>query len=146
MTTATTALTCAAMYEYDLTFRSAIAKWVADRRCPLELADYLRENDLHAAADCADWCAAQPDQDVYCVSPGEPYASGIFPFQGINGNYFWSIYQIYESFCHAIPARCYRCAHDGVGVGEGIEKLPRRGFESPEAAILALLDNWKVAQ
>src|SRR5579872_7103096 len=59
-----TATTCAELYACNPTFASGIAAWVANRRCPLELADFLMEFGFDAAADCARWAAIEPDRPV----------------------------------------------------------------------------------
>ncbi len=136
MTPATTPLTCAALYEYDLTFQCAIAKWVADRRCPIALGDYLQENGLDAAADCARWCATEPERRVMspCRDIGErDTPCGPFPTlnRGKIPEWVWPIhYQGSAWFASSIPLGFVHVSHCGY-------------HDSDVAAIIFLLDAWK---
>ncbi len=143
--TATAPLTCTALYAYDDVFRSAIAKWVADRRCPIELADYLRERELHAAADCAEWCATEPDRDVYdpLLEHGEaPGFCGPFPTAGellspapdpdIEFDWYW-VNKDSPQYARDVRGRNVRSPSIG-GIWDG--------FYIVADAIIWLLDNW----
>lgn len=122
-----TQLTCGQLLDCDPTFASAIAMWVAEKRCPLQLGDYLQELGLDAAADCARWCAEQPDRLWYVR---ERYTSGAFP----------------GTDCEDTPH--YWCAKSD-GVISHANEVPKRNcprhspvWGDPEPVIVWLLDNW----
>lgn len=48
-------MTAAALYETDSDFRALIQCWIDNRRCPLPMADYLRERGLEGQAEAAEW-------------------------------------------------------------------------------------------
>lgn len=139
--TQTAQLTCAALYDYDLTFQAAIGKWVADRRCPVELADYLRENGLYAAAECADWCATEPDREVYLKPRGDETPCGPYPCEWREGkkeNWY---------FCQFANGSIGGILRHANAVWSGNLKSGFYGIvascQSPQNAILGLLDIWK---
>lgn len=121
--TDTTSLTCAALYEYDLTFRAGIATWVAERRCPIALGDFLREQGLDAAADCADWAATEPDRGIRKPFDG---MSGPYPDPDADGNWYF-IAMNDMSFSYDIP-------------GNQTADMPH--CDEVHEAILHLLDHW----
>jgi len=121
----TTQLTCAYLYEVDPTFRSAIGKWIADRRCPIQLGDYLEELGLFDAADCARWAASEPDRDTF-----EGYKCGPFPAESLEHTYYWFVVKFpYLRRAHWLPGKLsiYNLMHK----------------QTIEKAILHLMDNWK---
>ncbi len=128
--TSTTPLTCAALYEYDLTFRAGIAKWVADRRCPIALADYIRDLGLDAAADCADWCATEPDRPVWHPVEDQPKRDFVFPRLSFGMKYWYFCGGSSAEVTHANETPC-------------LVRYRVKQHDSPALAILWLLDNWK---
>lgn len=42
------------LYAQDADFRTLMEQWVADHKCPLVMADYLRDNGLDGQAHCAE--------------------------------------------------------------------------------------------
>lgn len=68
-------MTAAALYETDSDFRALIQCWIDNRRCPLPMADYLRERGLEGQAEAAEWAAWEPDRREYALET----FSGIFP-------------------------------------------------------------------
>lgn len=53
-------------YTADPTFRELIREWVRHKRCPIVLVDRCLELDMPKAAECARWCATQPERKQYC--------------------------------------------------------------------------------
>lgn len=135
--TDTTVLTCATLYETDPTFVSAIAKWVHDKRCPIQLGDYLEELGLCAAADCARWCATEPDRKVWLDAK---QMCGPFPDAGLSGARF---YWCFLSWCFLgkhgrQPSSCNEIPQ--IYVNDRSSR-PLKSVQV-ETEILWLLDNW----
>ena len=134
----TDTMTCAELYTTDPTFAAGINKWVSDRRCPIEMGDYLEELGLPGPADCARWCAGEPDRTV--CSPMEergekPSPSGVFPTMADG----WLWYDAHSR------DRWFNCSVPEDRVPETIsERLggPQKQHPTPQLAILWLLDNW----
>ena len=59
------AMTAAELYRTDSTFRALIASWIAEKRCPYCMADYLRDCDLWHLAPGAEWAATEPDRPEF---------------------------------------------------------------------------------
>lgn len=137
--TTTTPTTAAELYAASGTFRAAVTKWVADRRCPLELGDFLDEHGLPAPADCARWCAACPDRRRWS-GPALPPCG---PFPTPDRSYDHPFYYWYRpprmvvNFCDCVP-------EDNTG-GADFSSSGQRKNATPELAILWLLDTWRVA-
>lgn len=132
--TDTQILTVKSLYATSGLFRAAVAKWVADMRCPVELGDFLEENGLLSAADCARWCMARPALPRWDI-PGVRCST--FPSWWASCNWSWTICrdQKVDLYCHRLPIE-----HVDRGDGEfGLEFDHR----CPEDAILWLLENWK---
>lgn len=136
--TETVPLTCASLYEFDDVFRSAIAKWAHDRRCPIALGDYLEERGLMAAAEFVRWCAAKPDQEPTApmIRMGEdPTPCG--PFPTLASDWIWhSVWNGDGIFPSSIPIRFIKSDH----LENPREPGYCRKFESPAVAILHALN------
>lgn len=124
----TTTLTATSLYATSGLMRAAIAKWVADKRCPLELGDFLEEHGLVSQADCARWCATMRDRPNYYV--GDEY-TGPFPHK-------WS-YWAWTGECENKLQFAHRVPIENTGPCD-----PE--FKSPREAILWLLDNWVLSK
>lgn len=130
-------LTCADLLASDPTFASAIGKWVADRRCPVALGDYLDELGLPAAADCARWCAEEPVRPSYRY-PDLDY--GPFPEHNLMGDedrdWYWHISSspVENYWSNSIPGGRVKLSASAVRA--------RCEDTTPELAIVWLLDNW----
>lgn len=135
-------LTVESLYATSGLFRAAVAKWVADRRCPIELGDFLEENGLVAAADCARWCVEQPDRPVRLpyVQMGERDGScGPFPTMGGESDEaFWMWIPVIGDIRHADHIPMDRIS---TAPPHKMIKIP-----SPKDAILLILANWKVRE
>lgn len=68
---------CTALYTADGALRGFFAFWKRQRRCPLELVDYLLDRDLSGPAEAARWAATAPVRHV----PGSFKKSGPFPYR-----------------------------------------------------------------
>lgn len=70
-------MTALELYQLDPAVRGFFDCWVADRRCPIQLVDYLRDRDMYRAASAARWAAtaaALPGVDTALADEG-PYPS-----------------------------------------------------------------------
>lgn len=126
-------MTCAELYHCNPTFAAAINAWVAERRCPLALGDFLEELDMHAPAACARWAATEVDRPVYHGSiTGE--VCGPFPDRG-DGGWYW---------VRGGPQ--YLHESSGCILNKQIPKnIEQPTAKTPAHAILWLLDNWVAA-
>jgi hypothetical protein len=131
----------AAAFVDDAEFRALIAAWVADRRCPVGLSDWLREHDLDDQAEAAAWAADAPDRcrdpftfDDYC---------GPFPFETKRGDlsYLGSTPAKWEMPCASGLPTCLIGAVDSLGSRLGDGYL---AFRTCEEALVALLDGWSL--
>ena len=68
------------------TFLSLCACWERDRRCPLVMPDYLREQGLEECVPAAEWCVSEPDRPMY--RNGEKCA-GPYPLEDGGGWMWW---------------------------------------------------------
>lgn len=92
-------MTCAELYPVSAELHGFLAAWSRDRRCPLELVDYLLEQDLPGPAEAARWAATEPRREVYapCLAgcerggPCHPYPSmNNIKMEGYDGyGWFW---------------------------------------------------------
>ena len=129
-------MTAAELYECDPGFRGFLTVWDRDRRCPFALQDYLLERGMDSQADCARWCATEPDRDLFKMAqyPGTVRAKcGPYPVRGIFRKGFgWSSYANMADviFCHGVPE---------LRLNEYVVALDK---PSTTSAIIALLDAW----
>src|SRR6185295_20225939 len=129
-------MTAQELYGVDAEFRSLIARWVADKRCPLVLADKLSESGLEGQSRCAEWCSWYKDRPLYDGGWSDK-KSGVFPSKfarDYRNPDLWFWVQL-------------SCIYDGDsdGVPLDIDFSPKIGelfeyFFTPESAIIALLD------
>ncbi len=127
---------CTELYQRSSEFQSAIAKWVADRRCPIQLGDYLQELGLDSAADCARWAASEPDRRVMS-NPATMHGElggicGPFPACNVTPNPQWC-------WCSCITDN--KPGTRAFDVPERVES-DMLHHKTPTLAILWLLDNW----
>ncbi len=125
-------MTAAELYECDPGFRGFLAVWERDRRCPLELVDYLIERDMESQAECARWCATQPNRSPYNPPDAEP--CGPCPLKnGQRDDYYYFISRYEIEWANSIPA-------------EMVTELPKwfrdREETSPAHASVTLMDKW----
>ncbi len=107
--------------------RVLIDVWVSERRCPLPLADRFTEFDLPAQTACALWAATEGERDVYYPDEKEdPSPCG--PFPSYCGHWYWNTLGMIE-YAHGVPF---------------LDECGCPDFAEPLAAILWLLDNFKV--
>jgi hypothetical protein len=69
-------VTAAELFDTDADFRALLQCWIDNRRCPLPMADYLRERGLEGQAEAAEWAAwgvrqvsgdgVEMDVECYC--------------------------------------------------------------------------------
>ena len=122
----TTTMTCVELYKTDAIFAAGINTWVAERRCPFGLSDYLEELGLSAAADCARWASVHKDRKVNFDSKE---MSGVYPGTGDEQYHRWACLNA-DEFCRDVPPK---------HIVQCLKKA-----DSDTDAILWLLDNWKV--
>jgi len=130
-------MTAAELYECDPGFRGFLAAWEADRRCPLELCDYLLDRDMEGPAECARW-AAEGDQWESWGGTMNVRVSGRFPWhQDWKQTYLFRQLVGYDSEqnnrSHRYPGD--RVRKDVLGDITG---------PTPALAIVALMDAWVV--
>lgn len=130
------------LYETDPGFRGFLACWDEDRRCPLELVDYLLDRGMGAQAECARWAAETPDRPVLSayVSCGErPGICGPYPMmhneRNSNGFYGWWWGIGMGQYAGAVEP-------DLLELGSNYLQNSDR-HDSAVAAMLTLMDSWK---
>lgn len=127
-------MTAADLYECDPGFRGFLAVWVENRRCPLELVDYLLDRDMEGPAECARWCAAEPDRDIY--DPPDAGRGGPCPLQNRpRDDWFFLVTNQLLWWSNSVPLRF---------VTESSQWFRTRNDKTPESAIVALMDAWVV--
>ena len=136
--TVTTVTTAADLYAVDATLRSLIAVWVAEKRAPIVLVDYLLENGLESQAECVRWAATEPDMQLQEESPAE---SGPFPCY-YEGKYYWVSYS--DRFLFGADRAYYIHSRNvgGAVIHYSTNHYGPNRFDSAEAAIVWLLDRW----
>jgi len=126
-------MNCRELYEVDDGLKAMISCWVRDRRCPLALPDYLMESELQGQAECCEWCVQMPDRGTYTK---REVLSGPFPDldetdDTLRGS-VWYWFTGKDDSCDCVPS--------GLSKWIGVTT-----YETPELAILALLDSWAEA-
>ena len=120
--------TAAELYARDPDFRALIARWVRARRCPLVTVDYLLDREMHTQAECARWTATEPKRKVFMPLNGER-KSPCGPFPSFAIGWYWVV--------TAKPNRANEIMHSAAKC-----HIDMKSHDSPEEAILALLDAW----
>lgn len=126
-------MTAAELYATDAGFRGFLAVWDQNRRCPLELVDYLLDRGMESQAECARWAATEPDREVYNPKKANGEREGnCGPYPGMSGDAYW-YWLLTETTDrpHRVPR---------VSVGE-MEWGILTG-DSPEGAMVTLMDAW----
>lgn len=123
------------LYQSNNDFRSLIAVWVNERRCPMGLVDLLLECDQPNAADCAMWCATIADRPtVTSIGKRQVDMCGAFPAKCSTGKgWYWNGWKdVLMSYAHITT------------IEPAIEPDTRhyQRYPTPETALLWLLSNW----
>lgn len=142
------------LYRRSPELRGFLAAWRADYRCPLELVDYLLEQDLPLAAAAARWAATAAPQRRYDYDPNYtrgPELSGPYPcYQKVvtfqygagskaQGPYWYWLY---------LDRPTYSVCSDNVFARYFFEDfgawytLARYAHTTWESSVVALLANW----
>lgn len=128
-------MTAAELYEHDAGFRGFLAVWDENRRCPLELVDYLLDRDMTGPAECARWCATYRDRSPYDPAGDPPH--GTYPQPNTPEDWYFHVsnYTDHDGWANSIPAR--------------LVTVPPLSFRNrkdatPALAIVALMDAWVV--
>lgn len=66
-------------YDSAPEFQQLIGAWIAARRCPIGLVDYLIENGFERQANAANWAASAPDRPTSPVEGLEELSGGAMP-------------------------------------------------------------------
>lgn len=117
-------MTAVELYECDPGFRGFMQVWCDQRRCPLELVDYLLDRDMVRQAECCRWMHEGDSFYSYATEVG----SGRFPWRLMSGDWIFR------------PARSDNkkdmWAHRVVGIVQDVE--------APSAimCILKTIDAW----
>ncbi len=135
-------MTATELYPLSIELQAFLTAWERDRRCPLELVDYLLEQGLESQAECARWCAVQPDLEVLMPirSAGERGGKcGPFPTMSgmLDGTWIWDI----RSTQHIRNYHPHTVFLENAGAIIN-PKLRLPSYPSAKKAIMALLDNW----
>jgi hypothetical protein len=119
------------LYTVSSEFRSLIALWETEGRCPVPLVDYLLEHDLTAAAEACRWAATEPKRRGASRLDDERYP-GPAKFQG---QFYWVAS---SSYSNGTPCYVLSPARIGHPVGWGTNR-----FDSFGDAVIWLLDHWR---
>jgi hypothetical protein len=125
------------LWECCPTFQALIRCWIKDKRCPLVMGDYLREQNMEAPALAADWAATYRDQRAFGWDWG--VNCGPYPMNG-GDRYMWH--------------------YDGRGKGNWSmdksvhsDSLPDeavsidcKAYPTEEDALIAFLDAWRIKE
>lgn len=127
-------MTARELYDTDPGFRGFLACWDEDRRCPLELVDYLLDRGMDSQAEAARWAHEGDDWELFSSAhPNSCKARhGRYPACFSDGDWMWRCHETQSSF---YSNRSHWC--DGHGLSGEIEGL------TAHEAIIALLDAWK---
>lgn len=126
------------LYQHDMTFQGAIDVWVRKKWCDERLKDYLAERELLSQADCAEWATSCPQRPIHRMKD-EGRKSRAYP-QRSDEWYYW-VTDNHIGKDDADVESCYIIPF--VNIKEDIS-FTNNKFDTPEGAILWLLDAWEI--
>lgn len=129
----TTTATATDLYAQYAEFRSMIDLWVAHRRCPLPLVDWLLELGMESMAEAARWAATEPERPVswFGHRMRQPDNSAPFPLPSAS-IWYWYRQKRTLKFAHDVPEK-------------NVSRVLRAPvFITPTDTILWLLTNWRI--
>lgn len=123
-------MTATELHQTDPDFQALIQCWIADKRCPIPMADYLRERGLEGQAEAVEWAAWKEDRPQFMAD----YKAGPYPNENGDGRYYWYFPASEEGSADAVRvANCLpNLLHRAVDLKRG----------SISECLLWLLDRW----
>lgn len=123
-------MTATELYQTDPEFQALIQCWIADKRCPIPMADYLRERGLEGQAEAAEWAAWKEDRQQFL----EKFKAGPYPAYNTPGKCYW-FFTIDESSSPG-SSNVANCLPHLLYKADNIRE------DSLSGSLLWLLDRW----
>ena len=124
-------------------FQALLGFWERDRRAPICLGDWLREQGLELQGAVAEWCALYKDRPTFAPTGKEPKESGVFPcWDSSSPEWYWGCYGGLDR-THHLPDYLLPYLHREGGSNSATHSWV--DFYSPSSALVALLDGWAEA-
>ena len=135
-------MTAHTLYETDADFRTLIQLWIRDKRCPLVMADYLRECGLPLVAAGAEWASWEKELDQFPLwGTDVKYRAGPYPNSKTTEpqeGYYW-FRENNRQHANCLPTPLFKKVARYSG-GESVSS--DCGFDTVEFGLLALLDGY----